>query len=1300
MLVLSALTALLVFSQLAQAADERRSDTNTDYLSETWRGGLGSGIGAYNAIEAADIDADGEDELVFGNSDGYLHILDWNESQGTFIEKFQSVDLGGAVRGLEIVQLDDDAALEIIIGHTWADSGKVKILDGATLKSEINWTSGLSWSHTQSTERDTYGLAAGDLDGDGVMELAVGGSQGYLWVVDADTPETDVGRDVEPEEAEWYVDLTELFGSNNENVWGLTMGNLDADENMEVAVGTKQGWVGVFDGASGELQWKLDIQDDSHHQDGWCYGLLAVDLDGNGIDELVVAQQKRLTIFKDGEQDSPVNKGDLQMGYGLEVVDLFGNSTPELVVADKSGTIYILGFSGGEITTYQSWDSGYSMSGGSGVTVSMSRGADTNPWIIHGGNLGVLTAWEVVNETLHQLAWSSLPGFDNTTSLHSLPGGFAYGTTVGNIDDDPALEILVGTGSGRVYAFDGENWTVDWVSPMIGDGTIIPMGLAVADLDADGTPEIVIGTGNPGEQRDAAGGEGAKGHLYIFADNGSGYTQIFESNNLNRILGLVVLEMDGTPYPEIGLITSYTMVFSGMDPPPPEPHGRLRVWGFDGAEYRQENSSGDLEVEIQGLAGGDADDDGLNELAIGTQDGQVLVYGFEDGSFKREGDIIDTGRRDAYGVSIADIDDDSHHEILVGTSRLDDEKALLLVYDGETHNKEWELAIEAISIWGIGGADIDGDNETELIYGTSGGELFIRSVINGVFEAKTSALSGAVGFYGGLNFADLTGNGSLDLVVGSDSYLWVLLAEGVQPDRPDLYILSEEIKISPTNPDEDEDISVNVTLYNMGGFEARKWRVSLYDGVPGSGGNIVYEYTSKEHEVIHPGDDFNLTLRWDHELTSSGDHTITVTVHHIRLGDEAGENRKNNNAGNSSIYIEEVPDEVPVAMGELGASPYWINNPIPFDAGGSYDNETTGNRADNEDGLPNLTYSYYPDDRGTWTDWMSNYTYSFSFGIPGVKTVELRVRDDRGQVSPTASFVLTVSANTPPVPVLTAEATEIYTNESLLLNISGSSDPEGLAILEYRFNFGYGVESDWVREGSETHVYQDVVFDENGTLIGGSILRDEYDQPRNFTIDEGLLVSNVEEGLGYYYSLPEGELVRMFQVAVLVREYSTGIPGAEPLTGGWSEYLFIAVRRPPNVPPVAIAKAGVAGGVNLTDTVLEVEVGVLVNLTAEDSYDPDGVIVSYSWTIDGRVQVEGDQMAFDRGFNEPGLYRATVKVTDDNGVTSSASVEIQVNRVTQPGTPETDDDSEGTPSISMTTIICMIAVAGWFRRHC
>ena len=42
--------------------------------------------------------------------------------------------MGGAVKGMEIAQIDDDEQLEIAIGYNWnSDSGKVKIIDGISL---------------------------------------------------------------------------------------------------------------------------------------------------------------------------------------------------------------------------------------------------------------------------------------------------------------------------------------------------------------------------------------------------------------------------------------------------------------------------------------------------------------------------------------------------------------------------------------------------------------------------------------------------------------------------------------------------------------------------------------------------------------------------------------------------------------------------------------------------------------------------------------------------------------------------------------------------------------------------------------------------------------------------------------------------------------------------------------------------------------------------------------------------------------------------------------------------------------
>ena len=70
------LLSVLVPAINVDAGDGTRTDVDRAYLSEKWHAGLGTGIGSLNSIKSADIDNDGEDELVFGNSQGYVHVLD------------------------------------------------------------------------------------------------------------------------------------------------------------------------------------------------------------------------------------------------------------------------------------------------------------------------------------------------------------------------------------------------------------------------------------------------------------------------------------------------------------------------------------------------------------------------------------------------------------------------------------------------------------------------------------------------------------------------------------------------------------------------------------------------------------------------------------------------------------------------------------------------------------------------------------------------------------------------------------------------------------------------------------------------------------------------------------------------------------------------------------------------------------------------------------------------------------------------------------------------------------------------
>ena len=80
------LLSALVPAISMNAAGNARANTDTGYLNEKWHAGLGTGVGALNSIKSADIDNDGEDELVFGNSHGIIHILDWNASASGFYE--------------------------------------------------------------------------------------------------------------------------------------------------------------------------------------------------------------------------------------------------------------------------------------------------------------------------------------------------------------------------------------------------------------------------------------------------------------------------------------------------------------------------------------------------------------------------------------------------------------------------------------------------------------------------------------------------------------------------------------------------------------------------------------------------------------------------------------------------------------------------------------------------------------------------------------------------------------------------------------------------------------------------------------------------------------------------------------------------------------------------------------------------------------------------------------------------------------------------------------------------------------
>ena len=1251
-----------------EAANEERRDTDKGYISEQWRAGLGTGLGALNSIKSADIDNDGEDELVFGNAQGFVHILEWDSENNGWSDNFHTIDMGGAVKGMEIAQIDDDPQLEIAVGYNWvSDVGKVKIIDGQTLLAETNWSSGVSWSHGQWTAGWPYGLAMGDLDGDDESEIAMGDDRGFLWVVETNTPEIYVGRDITPDEAEWYVDVSAKVGKGVADAWGVTFGQFDDDEAMEVAVGTKEGWVAIFDGETEEMQWKKDM-DNNDEADSLCYSLIAADLDGDDIDELIVPQQNKMTVFIDGDKDNFVEDNTIKSGYGLVNSDLFGSSNEELVVADGNGKIRIMGLAGSSLTTYQEWSTGYPMNTGAGITVSTNGHSD--PWLIHGSDSGMVVAWEISSQTEREEIWST-NSESNENNLYSIEGGGAYGVAIGNVDNDDNLEMLVGSASGRVYVYDGVTYETDWVSPVLEKNI---MGIAVGDLNNDGDNDIAISTGNPGEPQ--VEGEGGEGYLYVFEGTGTSFTQAYQSPNIDAALGLTIAELDGSTYPEIGVATGYVEV---IDPTAgtSELHGNVRVYGYSGSSYGSEWSSNDLGEIVGGIASGNLG--GSNDyLVVGTSgdsrndnqvSGEVIVYKRSGGTYTTDGTTIDSERYRPYGIAVGDVDNDGEAEIAVGTGDFGDSKPTVTVYEGSSHSIEYTKTVDTSSVWGVAIDDFDSDGFVELIYGTSGGEVFLYDGETEDFESKTSALSGKAGHYGGIAVGNLDDEGPKEMLIGSEVYLWLFTTEG-QTDKPDLAIEGIDITYSPENPDEDEDIVIDVIIHNYGGVDAVDWRVKLYDGDPDAGGKKITEYSSDEDDVITAGGgNISIQRTWYGVSTTPGYHELYAVAEDTSQPRQ--ETRFSNNKDFTTIEIEEIPNDRPVIVATVDTDLLWIDEPVRVNAGQSYDTETTDGEPDNSDGDADLTYRYYTENG--WTSWVADYTWDMSFSSPGEKEILVAARDERSKESEEYSITVEVKANTQPTAVLLTNLStpaELPDGGFVTFDVSQSFDPDEKSDLEYRFSFGDGVYSDWVADGQTVRLYRNAFFTgTNGGELqldsGEEVLRNNFGIIRVFRLIDSQLYEIIDSqntGRGYNYSLPENTEEKIFYAQLMAREISdTG--DDDILASTWSDPVQIKVFMPENILPIAMAQAGIfiEGQGIFSDRVDYAKTGDQVTYTATESTDPDGddSALTYSWRIlDSRgseINLLGDKTmkSFKRTYNEPGTYTAILTVTDVRGGVST-----------------------------------------------
>ena len=319
-----------------------------------------------------------------------------------------------------------------------------------------------------------------------------------------------------------------------------------------------------------------------------------------------------------------------------------------------------------------------------------------------------------------------------------------------------------------------------------------------------------------------------------------------------------------------------------------------------------------------------------------------------------------------------------------------------------------------------------------------------------------------------------------------------------------------------------------------------------------------------------------------------------------------------------------------------------------------------------------VSYSWVFGDGGRSTD--ANPTHVFASAASFETT--LVVTDNSGGTGST-SQIINVAPRPNQSPVAVATATPATGDAPLLVQFgsAGSSDPDG-SIVAYDWDFGDGTAHS--ASAAPSHTYTSAggftavltVTDNNGatgtdsatvtvdpnkapTAVASSVpspatgkapLQVQFSSAGSGDSD-GTIVSydwDFGDGSGHSSSASPSHTY----ITIGARTATLTVTD----TGGATDQTTVGVQVNANQAPTAVAGSDVAAGPS----------PLAVAFTGSSSVDNDGTIATYAWDFgDGSSSNQADPS---HTYTTPGNYGAKLTVTDDNGATDSATVQIAVGR--------------------------------------